>query len=108
MLISKRPQSFYQKMAYIFFKKARGCEIWDIDGKKYYDLSLMGVGTNILGYGNKNVDNAVLDAVKTGNMSTLNCPEEVELTEKLFKNSQLGRISKKARKIRWRNKLLLQ
>ena len=78
MLISKDHKVFTKKWP-TYFSKARGCEIWEADGKKYYDLSLMEL--NILGYGNKNVDNAVLDAVKTGNMSTLNCPEEVELTE---------------------------
>ena len=30
-----------------------------------------------LGYGNDEVDAAVIEAVKRGNMSTLNCPEEV-------------------------------
>ena len=34
----------------------------------------MGVGTNILGYGNKSVDSAVKKIVKKGNLSTLNCP----------------------------------
>ena len=43
----------------------------------------MGIGTNILGYANKEVDNAVTNAVKNGNMSTLNCAEEVHLAERL-------------------------
>ena len=42
----------------------------------------MGVGTNSLGYNNRN-DNRVINSVKSGNMSTLNCPDEVELAEKL-------------------------
>ena len=44
----------------------------------------MGIGTNILGYGNEEVDNAVRLTVSKGNMSTLNCPEEVYLAEKLI------------------------
>ena len=32
---------------------------------------------------NDEIDNAVLETVKNGNMSTLNCPEEVLLAEKL-------------------------
>ena len=44
----------------------------------------MGVGTNLLGYSNHNVDKAVLKNVKKGNMTTLNCPEEVELADKLI------------------------
>ena len=97
MLISKRPQKFLPKQWPTYFSKAKGCEIWDLDGNKYYDLSLMGVGTNILGYGNRNVDKAVLDTVKKGNMSTLNCPEEVELTEKLLKIHKWAGLAKYAR-----------
>ena len=44
----------------------------------------MGIGTNSLGYGHKDVDNAVRQAITKGNMSTLNCPEEVYLAEKLL------------------------
>tara|TARA_B100001989_G_C24521723_1_gene456234 strand:- start:531 stop:1670 length:1140 start_codon:yes stop_codon:yes gene_type:complete len=47
-------------------------------------MSIMGIGTNILGYSNIEVDNAVKEAVNKGNMSTFNCPEEVELAEKLI------------------------
>jgi glutamate-1-semialdehyde 2,1-aminomutase len=43
----------------------------------------MGIGTNILGYGNDEVDDAVRATIDAGNMSTLNCPEEVYLAEKL-------------------------
>ena len=42
------------------------------------------MGTNILGYSNKEVDETVLMAVQKGNMSTLNCAEEVYLAEKLI------------------------
>ena len=44
----------------------------------------MGIGTNILGYGNQEVDEAVRSVIDNGNMSTLNCPEEVYLAEKLI------------------------
>ena len=46
-------------------------------------MSLMGVGTNILGYSNLEVDNAVKKTIR-GNLSTLNCPEEVKLAKKLI------------------------
>ena len=45
----------------------------------------MGVGTNILGYGHPKVDLAVKETVKKGNISTLNCPEEVLLAEQLIR-----------------------
>ena len=53
--------------------------------KKFIDLATMSVGTNILGYSNKTIDNFVIKSIKNGNMSSLNCPEEVYLSEKLIK-----------------------
>ena len=47
-------------------------------------MSVMGIGTNILGYGHEEVDIEVKKCVEIGNMSTLNCPEEVTLAEKLI------------------------
>ena len=47
-------------------------------------MSLMGVGTNILGYSNSKINTQVLNAVKKGNISTLNSYEEVKLAEKLI------------------------
>jgi len=84
MLISKRPERFLPEKWPAYFSKTKGCNVWDLDGNKFVDLSLMGVGTNILGYSNKEVDNAVRKVIKNGNLSTLNCPEEVELAEKLI------------------------
>ena len=83
MLKSKNPDLFLPNKWPTYFSKTSGCNVWDLDNKKYYDLSLMGVGTNILGYSNKKIDNAVHKVVEQGNMSTLNCPEEVELARKL-------------------------
>ena len=83
MILSKRPELFHPDLWPAYFNKAKGCEIWDLDGKKYTDVSLMGVGSNILGYANSEVDNAVKSAISKSNISTLNCPEEVELCERL-------------------------
>lgn len=83
MLLSKRPEMFLPELWPSYFEKAKGCEVWDMDGNKYIDMSIMGIGTNILGYGNDEVDEAVLRTVQKGNMSTLNCPEEVYLAERL-------------------------
>lgn len=84
MLLSKRPEMFLPEKWPAYFSKAKGCTIWDLDGKEYLDMSIMGIGTNILGYGNEEVDEAVMQTVRNGNMSTLNCPEEVYLAEKLI------------------------
>jgi len=84
MLLSKRSEMFLPDQWPAYFSKAKGCKVWDLDGREYTDMSIMGIGTNILGYGNDEVDAAVMDVVKKGNMSTFNCPEEVYLAEKLI------------------------
>ena len=84
MLLSKRPEMFLPNNWPSYFSKAKGCSVWDLDENKYYDMSIMGIGTNSLGYGNDEVDNAVLENIKCGNMSTFNCPEEVYLAEKII------------------------
>jgi glutamate-1-semialdehyde 2,1-aminomutase len=84
MLLSKRPEMFLPEQWPAYFSKAKGCKVWDLDGKEYTDVSIMGIGTNILGYGHEEVDEAVIRTVKAGNVSTFNCPEEVELAVKLI------------------------
>ena len=84
MLLSKRPEMFLPDYWPSYFSKAKGCSVWDLDGKELIDMSIMGIGTNTLGYGNEIIDNAVRETINKGNMSTLNCPEEVYLAEKLI------------------------
>ena len=84
MLLSKRPEMFLPDNWPSYFSKSKGCTVWDLDGVDYIDMSIMGIGTNILGYGNDSVDEVVNRIVSNGNMSTLNCPEEVYLAEKLI------------------------
>jgi len=84
MLLSKRAEMFLPEQWPAYFSKAKGCHVWDMDGNQYTDMSIMGIGTNILGYGHPEVDAAVHQAVDNGNMSTFNCPEEVYLAEKLL------------------------
>ena len=84
MLLSKRPEMFLPDHWPSYFSKAKGCKVWDLDGTELIDMSIMGIGTNSLGYGNDEVDAAVVNAVRMGNMSSLNCPEEVYLAEKLI------------------------
>jgi len=83
MLLSKRAEMFLPERWPSYFSKAKGCFVWDLDGVMYKDMSLMGIGTNTLGYGHPDVDASVIEVIQKGNMSTLNCPEEVELAEKL-------------------------
>lgn len=83
MLLSKRAEMFLPEHWPAYFSKAKGCQVWDLDGKQYTDMCIMGIGTNTLGYGHPEVDAAVMGTVQAGNMSTLNCPEEVYLAERL-------------------------
>jgi len=97
MLLSKRPEMFLPDKWPAYFSKSKGCEVWDLDQKKYIDMSFMGIGTNILGYGHPEVDEAVLKTVQDGNMSTLNCPEEVHLIDRLIDMhhwADMGRIAR--------------
>lgn len=84
MLLSKRPEMFLPDHWPSYFSKSKGCKVWDLDGNELLDMSIMGIGTNSLGYGNPEVDAAVVETISKGNMSTLNCPEEVYLAEKLI------------------------
>ena len=84
MLLSKRPEMFLPNLWPSYFSKSKGCKVWDLEGKEYMDFSIMGIGTNTLGYGNEEVDKSVIEAIIKGNMSTFNCPEEVYLAEKLI------------------------
>lgn len=84
MLLSKRAEMFLPEQWPAYFSKAKGCTVWDLDNTSYIDMSIMGIGTNILGYGHSEVDDAVRKTIGAGNMSTFNCPEEVYLAEKLI------------------------
>jgi glutamate-1-semialdehyde aminotransferase/spore coat polysaccharide biosynthesis protein SpsF (cytidylyltransferase family) len=83
MLFSKNPDLFLPNFWPAYFEKTKGCNIWDLEGKKYLDLSMMGIGTNILGYSRREVDGAVRNIIDKGNMATLNSKEEILLAEKL-------------------------
>lgn len=80
-LLSKRPDMFSLGVWPGYYSKAKGCEVWDLDGNKYTDMSISGIGANILGYADEDIDEAVIEAIRKGSSSSLNCPEEVELAE---------------------------
>lgn len=83
-LLSKRPEMFAPDIWPAYYSQAKGCRVWDLDDNEYIDMSIMGIGANILGYADDDVDQAVIEAIKKGNSSSLNCPEEVELAELLI------------------------
>ena len=83
-LLSKRPEMWLPNQWPSYDSRAKGCEVWDLDGNHYYDFCIMGVGANVLGYAFEEVDNAAKNAIDNGSMCTLNAPEEVLLAEKLI------------------------
>ncbi len=83
-LLTKRPEMHLPGLWPAYYSKAKGCEVWDLDGIKYTDMSYMGIGSCILGYADKDINLAVKRAIDGGSMSTLNAPEEVELAETLL------------------------
>lgn len=82
-LLSKRPDMFSLGVWPGYFSQAKGAEITDLDGNRYIDMSIAGIGANVLGYADPDVDAAVSAAVAKGTSSSLNCVEEVELAELL-------------------------
>lgn len=82
-LLSKRPEMFLPEQWPSFYSKAKGVDVWDLDGNRFIDMSHNSVGACILGVGDPEVDAAVKNAIEAGTMATLNCPEEVELADLL-------------------------
>ncbi len=82
-LLSKRPEMFAPGQWPAYFREARGCEVWDLDGRHYFDMSHNGVGSCLLGYAHPDVSRAVTERIARGSACTLNPPEEVELADRL-------------------------
>ena len=83
-LLSKRPEMFLPGGWPSYYTSAKGAEVVDLDGNRFLDFSLNGVGSCALGHADPDVDAAVCKAIQSGSMSTLNAPEEVELAELLL------------------------
>ena len=95
--LSKNPVRFPSEDWPIYFSKAKGCCVWDLNNNKYFDFSYMGVGTNSLGYSNTKIDNEVSKVIKNGNMSTLNSYEEVIFAENILKLHPWAKMAKFAK-----------
>lgn len=84
-LFSKKPELFAPGVWPGYYSKAKGVNIWDLDGKKYLDMSIMNVGACILGYADSDVDRAVKKAISNGVSSSINSVEEFKLAKLLLK-----------------------
>lgn len=82
-LLSKHPDRFAPGAWPGYYDRAKGAEVWDLDENRYVDMSIGGIGANVLGYADPDVDAAVHDAIARGSSSSLNCPEEIALADLL-------------------------
>lgn len=82
-LLSKRPEMFLPERWPSYYSKAKGVSVWDLDGNQYVDMSHCSAGACVLGFSDQDVNNAVHAVVESSSISTLNCPEEVELASLL-------------------------
>ena len=92
-LFSKRSELYLPYKWPAYFTKAKRINVWDLKGNKYLDM-FCAVGTSILGYGNEKVNKSVLKNIENGNMSTLNCPEEVLLAKTIIKHHSWASMAK--------------
>jgi glutamate-1-semialdehyde 2,1-aminomutase len=83
-LLSKRPDRYAPDIWPTYFSKCSGVNVTDLDGNNYIDMAQMGIGSSILGYAPKELTDAVCGVAKLGVNCTLNCPEEVQLAERLI------------------------
>ena len=83
-LLSKRPEMFAPDVWPSYYSRAKGCRVWDLDDREFIDMAIMGIGAAIIGYADDEIDGAVIEAIERGVMTSLNCPEEVELAEALI------------------------
>ena len=82
-LLSKRPEMFAPGQWPNYAVKASGCELWDLDGNHYYDMTTNGIGACLLGYADPDVSAAAISRIQNGCMTSLNPPEEVWLADRL-------------------------
>ena len=92
-LFSKRSELHLPDKWPAYFSKAKDTHVWDLNGKKYLDI-FCAVGTNVLGYSNALVNKSVSNQIKKGNMSSLNCPEEVYLAKAIIKHHSWASMAK--------------
>ena len=83
-LLSKRPDRFSPNNWPIYYSKAKGYNIYDLNNKKYIDFTQMGTGAAILGYADKDVNNFATKEISKSVNTTLNSPLEVALAKELL------------------------
>ena len=83
-LLSKRPENFLPGGWPCYFQRAKGCQVWDLEGRSFLDMTINGIGACLLGFADDTVDDAVKACINRGTMCTLNDPIELTLAQKLI------------------------
>ena len=92
-LFSKRSEFHLPNKWPAYFTKANKINVWDLKGNKYLDM-FFAVGTSILGYNNDKINKSVLKNINKGNLTTLNCPEEVFLAKQIIQHHPWSAMAK--------------
>ena len=82
-LLSKRPEMFAPEQWPAYYEQAIGCEMTDIDGRRYIDMSSSGILTCLLGFADPDVNAAVIRRIQMGSMCTQQTTDELRLAELL-------------------------
>jgi glutamate-1-semialdehyde 2,1-aminomutase/spore coat polysaccharide biosynthesis protein SpsF len=77
-------------------ERADGCHVWDVDGNEFIDHT-MGLAPVILGYGNREVTEAVIQQAHQATTLSMPHPLEVELSEllcRIIPSAEMVRFAK--------------
>lgn len=66
----------------MYFSRAEGCKVWDLDGRDYYDLCCSH-GATLLGHGDERITRAVHEAIASGATCSYESEIHAELAELL-------------------------
>ncbi|MBS2037976.1 aminotransferase class III-fold pyridoxal phosphate-dependent enzyme, partial [bacterium] len=76
----------------MYVERGLGCRVWDVDGNKYIDY-LMAFGPFLLGYANREVDDAAIQQLRQGKLLSMNHPLHLEFVQRLlarFPGAEMG------------------
>jgi glutamate-1-semialdehyde 2,1-aminomutase len=93
-LLSKRSEVFLPGIWPVYYKKAKGCKVWDLDNNVYFDFAGMGVTSCVLGYSNDTVNKSIIKGLRSGSMCTLNATEEIDLAEEILNTHKWADMAK--------------
>lgn len=79
---SKKPECFVEGVYPTHFSKGEGCHLFDSENKKYIDF-ICALGTNLFGYANLQINEAVTRQLLRGSLYSFSSTLEVECAELL-------------------------